>query len=233
SMLTSLGAEVIYLSRADEVIHQLDTANFDLIVLSCHCFMPDCFEMTKKIRHRFSNETTIPIIATTLNANSIEQQCLQFGINDLLEKPFRRQELSAKIRQWGGIEKPNKTPIIETKMTHDHRDNIAIDSDYIITLKENIGDAFAMVAHEYINSLPMHKSLIEDSFKQLAYQQAADISHKIKGACANMGANKLVTDFKHLQQQAEKHHQPSDQDWKTLEMDIQQAAEILQKKVAS
>lgn len=67
---------------------------YDMILMDIQMPVMTGFEATKKIRE-FSD---VPIIALTANSSSQEQdKCLAMGMNDYLAKPFKPQNLYAKI----------------------------------------------------------------------------------------------------------------------------------------
>ncbi len=69
---------------------------YDLILMDIQMPIMDGLEASKKIRE-FS---TVPIIALTANSNKQEQdKCMEIGMNDYLSKPFKPQELFAKIME--------------------------------------------------------------------------------------------------------------------------------------
>ena len=67
---------------------------YDLILMDIQMPVMDGLEAARKIRE-FSD---VPIIALTANSNKEEQdKCLKIGMNDYLSKPFKPQDLYARI----------------------------------------------------------------------------------------------------------------------------------------
>lgn len=68
---------------------------YDAVFMDMHMPVMDGYETTKKIRE--SNKV-IPIIAFTLLPNGEEiEKCFQFGCNDYLAKPLKKQEVLAML----------------------------------------------------------------------------------------------------------------------------------------
>lgn len=74
--------------------------SYQLVLMDCQMPGIDGYAATRTIR---GGETggRMPIIAVTAHAMKGEQQrCLQAGMDDYLVKPFRRQDLAAKLELW-------------------------------------------------------------------------------------------------------------------------------------
>lgn len=101
-MLEKSGYLVFIASNGEEAIHQLELAEFDIILMDCQMPVMDGFEATEKIRKLTNQDKSkIPIIALTANAmKSDEDKCLEAGMNDFLTKPIRLETLKAKVHQW-------------------------------------------------------------------------------------------------------------------------------------
>jgi signal transduction histidine kinase/CheY-like chemotaxis protein len=75
-----------------------ETAAYDLIFMDCEMPYMDGFEATRKIRE---TDKSIPIIALTAHIHQQEKdRCVQAGMNDCLNKPFRQQQLLDIIDKW-------------------------------------------------------------------------------------------------------------------------------------
>ena len=62
----------------------------------------DGYELSKQIRSLDENYRDIPIIAMTADVlNDQRQRCLDAGMNDLLAKPIRLDDLSNMFNVWG------------------------------------------------------------------------------------------------------------------------------------
>lgn len=75
-------------------VEMMEQNRYDLVLMDLQMPVMDGFEATQAIR-KFSK---IPIIALTANASVPEQErCLKVGMNDYLTKPFKPEELYAKV----------------------------------------------------------------------------------------------------------------------------------------
>ena len=79
-------------------------AEFDLIFMDCRMPNMDGYEATRKIREmekQYNSRAAIPIIALTANASDEDRLiCNQAGMNDVITKPFKPDDLYQSIKKW-------------------------------------------------------------------------------------------------------------------------------------
>lgn len=74
---------------------------FDLIFMDCHMAVMDGFEATDCIRKMSSFGAHVPIIALTSGLLEEDQErCLAIGMNDILKKPIRKQDVADILTRW-------------------------------------------------------------------------------------------------------------------------------------
>jgi signal transduction histidine kinase/CheY-like chemotaxis protein len=99
-MLGKLGCEVMVAAHGGEALDQLETHEFDLVLMDCNMPVMDGYEASRQIR-RSGRWPQLPIVALTANAMSEERErCRAAGMSDYLAKPFRREELAALLEVW-------------------------------------------------------------------------------------------------------------------------------------
>ncbi|VVQ05407.1 Sensor histidine kinase RcsC [Pseudomonas fluorescens] len=99
-MLGKLGCEVIVAAHGVEALDQLESSEFDLVLMDCNMPVMDGYEASRQIR-RSGRWPRLPIVALTANAMSEERErCRAAGMSDYLAKPFRREELAALLDVW-------------------------------------------------------------------------------------------------------------------------------------
>ncbi|MDQ3393310.1 MAG: response regulator [Bacteroidota bacterium] len=81
------------------VLEKLKANSYDIILMDIQMPEMDGYEATLKIRNDFKAPVSeIPIMAITAHAlNSEINKCLAAGMNDYLSKPFKTQDLIAKV----------------------------------------------------------------------------------------------------------------------------------------
>ncbi|VVN29385.1 Sensor histidine kinase RcsC [Pseudomonas fluorescens] len=99
-MLGKLGCEVTVAAHGAEALDQLESHEFDLVLMDCNMPVMDGYEASRQIR-RSGRWPQLPIVALTANAMSEERErCRAAGMSDYLAKPFRREELAALLDVW-------------------------------------------------------------------------------------------------------------------------------------
>jgi CheY-like chemotaxis protein len=72
----------------------------DLVLMDCQMPVMDGYEATEAWREQ-ERDKRIPIIALTANASTDnETACLSAGMDAMLAKPFRKQQLELLLTAW-------------------------------------------------------------------------------------------------------------------------------------
>lgn len=101
--LKVLGADVVAVDSGSAVLQALAQQHFDLLLLDVH--MPDMsgIEAAMRIRQheRGTGTPRVPIVALTASATAKDQQgCLDAGMDAVLTKPFRIEQLGQVLQTW-------------------------------------------------------------------------------------------------------------------------------------
>jgi signal transduction histidine kinase/CheY-like chemotaxis protein len=96
SFLKKWGASVDIATNGQEALDRLNISIHRLILMDLHMPIMDGYQSSAIMR---DNGVTLPIIALTASlASEIEAQVLAAGMNDILVKPFRPEDLYKKIQ---------------------------------------------------------------------------------------------------------------------------------------
>ena len=110
--LQSFGCEVEVAANGQEALAKWQDSDFDLIYMDCRMPVMDGYEAAQKIRQAESRTSTprpeaIPIIALTANATPEDRElCHQAGMDDVITKPFNRDQLYRSVHHWVGRKSP-------------------------------------------------------------------------------------------------------------------------------
>ncbi len=101
-MLEKLGCEVVTVSNGVEVLSELASKSFDLILMDCQMPEMDGYETSRRIREStVPRIREIPIVALTASALIGDRdRCIEAGMNDFLPKPLQKSDLVATISRW-------------------------------------------------------------------------------------------------------------------------------------
>lgn len=99
--LESLDVEVVMAPDGRQALEALGATSFDALLLDCHMPEMDGFETARQIRAAEEPEIHLPIIAITASAIREElEACREAGMDDILTKPYRRQDLAEMLVKW-------------------------------------------------------------------------------------------------------------------------------------
>ncbi|MDH5432609.1 MAG: response regulator [Gammaproteobacteria bacterium] len=99
--LKRLGYETDIAENGSMAVQLAENNSYQLILMDCQMPIMDGFEATRKIRSSSNNNKDIPIIALTANVVcGINGECLDAGMNDILNKPVQLEKLKEVIDSW-------------------------------------------------------------------------------------------------------------------------------------
>jgi CheY-like chemotaxis protein len=101
-MLERLGVRADVAGNGREAVAALKMLPYDLVFMDCHMPEMDGFEATNCIRGKKDSplHNTV-IVALTADAMvGDREKCLQAGMNDYLNKPFKPEQVTEMLRKW-------------------------------------------------------------------------------------------------------------------------------------
>ena len=99
AVLEKMGCDYYIVSNGEEVIDQVQRADYDLILMDCQMPKMDGYQATVEIRKCLDWE--IPIIALTANSfTSDRQRCLEAGMTEFMTKPIEVVKLIKMIDKY-------------------------------------------------------------------------------------------------------------------------------------
>lgn len=99
--LDSLDVEIDFVNNGEEVLDQIEKADYDLVLMDIQMPVMDGVEATKRIRQSTSLYRDVPILAITASVMRHEQNhYLSIGINQVIGKPFSIQQLRNIVQEW-------------------------------------------------------------------------------------------------------------------------------------
>ncbi|EAR07317.1 ATP-binding protein [Reinekea blandensis] len=102
-MLKTIGARVVCFGQAKEAIKYVSSHAIDLIIMDVQMPEIDGLQATQSLRRSGFKQ---PVIAYTANASEEDHQaCVTAGMNDVLVKPIRLNNLVDVLNRWGAESK--------------------------------------------------------------------------------------------------------------------------------
>lgn len=106
SLLRKLGVRAVLAEHGKQAVELWRTSPelFALILMDCEMPVMDGFIATRMIRQHeehIGTEARVPIVAVTAHVmDENRRRCLQHGMDDLLPKPVRAEQISQVISDW-------------------------------------------------------------------------------------------------------------------------------------
>ncbi|MBE9129546.1 response regulator [Coleofasciculus sp. LEGE 07092] len=221
--LEMLGYEADCVENGSEALAQLQTQNYDIVLMDCQMPVLDGYEATQELRRREDTDRHTVVIALTAHALPADREkCLAAGMDDYLSKPFDQEALGATLEPWI---KPRVEfqPVGTNKMINSSDNTIqpqvvvnpSEETISVFKIDETLLDGKRLESISRSNAV-LQKRLLQafvenaqPGLKQM--QQALQLqdfktieqqAHRIKGASANVGVRVIPDITAQLEQQA-------------------------------
>ena len=112
TVMKMLGCEVVTANTGGEAVSAVKQEPFDIVLMDFHMPVMNGLAATRSIREWENdaerlkdsrNPARIPILAITASAMPAEREaCLDAGMDDVLTKPFRLEDLRLILEKWAG-----------------------------------------------------------------------------------------------------------------------------------
>ena len=186
--------------RLKKAGHRIDTAhdgkqavtacrekNYDLVLMDIQMPEMNGYEATKAIRVLNSHYQSSPIIAMTANAMAKEIEAAQAaGMDDVVTKPIDFRKLFAVLARYSDTMADTAPELASSNKNH-----ALIDFPEALAQWQDEVELYQAM-HQFADS---NRSVSQDFSAMISaqnYTSAAALTHKIRGAAANMSLNKLA-----------------------------------------
>ncbi|PKA25112.1 PAS domain-containing sensor histidine kinase [Leptospira meyeri] len=192
--LESFGLQADGAEDGDKAIKLWLKNHYDLIITDCHMPIKDGYTLTKEIRNLESSnfQKRIPIIAYTANVLSEENEhCLSVGMDDVLIKPARLNNLKQALLKW--------IPTIISPIQVNAPDTLIGSETPVdfIELSNIVSDKNAQIS--VLKKFKIHHrtdlTKLIDQLKNSNFTEAMHLAHRLKGSSQVAGAKELVKGY--------------------------------------
>jgi signal transduction histidine kinase/CheY-like chemotaxis protein len=203
-MLEKHGHRVDAAGDGLEALEALSRLEYDLVLMDCQMPQLDGFGATEELRRRerATHRSRTPVVALTAAATREDvDRCLAAGMDAVLTKPIREDELFAVVAKWSRAsgEAPatsdggaDPAPTVEelrgdADLIDESRlsDIIALDPDGSGGMTQRLLDMFLESGHRQVERIRVAAS--ESDWATLA-----DAAHALKGSAAQFGFQRVV-----------------------------------------
>ena len=190
---TLLANEGVLVSTAEsgvEALQQVASQKFDLVLMDLEMPGMSGIEVTRKIRQSQSGIETLPIIAITAHAfPEMRKEVFEVGMNDLLSKPYKPEQLNTMIARWCSdaneplpvAEQPQQKP--EALQIYDQQAALG-----------NVGGdekTAQQLLEMFLEMMPESVNAITEAHRAANYEALYEVLHKLAGSASIVGATAL------------------------------------------
>ncbi|MEZ4994267.1 MAG: ATP-binding protein [Saprospiraceae bacterium] len=208
--------------------------NYDMILLDIQMPGLDGYQVARQIREK--GALSIPIVAITANSGTQEKKkCLAAGMNDCLQKPFRKKDLLQLLQQHGQAADNASDRVIlppETKPPG----AILIDYDYLASITKGKRERRQEMANLFLEQAPREYADLKKAVSRQNYEELATLAHNMQSTVAYMGmAQSLGDTLRRLEAQARQETAPqrAPELLQYLGNQLQQAVEAIRRELLS
>jgi len=197
-LLAHLGDQVTIASNGQEAITLFQTQKFDVVLMDLNMPVLDGLKATEAIRQLPNGN--IPIIAVTANTFAKElEDCHQYGINHILNKPVNKASLEQALSPYR-IFNPKKNKPIQEKASPQPLKSV--DSNILRTLLSDLGKEKVI---QLLNIYHQDALKLVDQIKNGSPKESKNYAHTLAGMSENLGIHvvgKTARDIMSASQQA-------------------------------
>lgn len=200
-ILEDSNIEIETATNGIEALSKLKESKFDIVLMDIQMPEMDGYETTKIIRREMAL-TSLPIIAMTAHAmRGDRDKCLNAGMDDYIPKPIDRENLFNSIRYY--LKGKHSAEITPSKKSPDVKSDFSEYTEIIVedALKRIGGnmDTLIVILTSFIDYNKQFPEKMAAMLKEGNLKEAGDLAHTIKGASANLSAQKLSEAAKQLE----------------------------------
>jgi signal transduction histidine kinase/CheY-like chemotaxis protein/PAS domain-containing protein/HPt (histidine-containing phosphotransfer) domain-containing protein len=203
-LLEKLGLAAEIAANGREALHALATDSYDLVLMDIQMPEMDGLEAARRIRGPGSpaRNPEVPIIAMTAHAvRGDREACLAAGMNAYLTKPVDPSSFRAALAQWLPLPKagalpedsrPHPKAKASAKASESPTDAPAV-WDRAAMLDRLMGNEIMAerLRKMYLREMPDRMIELASALKSGDGAAATDLAHSLKGASAQMGAERV------------------------------------------
>jgi signal transduction histidine kinase/CheY-like chemotaxis protein len=190
--LEKAGARVIQAADGIEATEAFAKEPIHLVFMDIQMPRMNGYEAASWIR---KNGHECPIIACTASAQTNErEQCLEAGMDDILPKPYKRQDVIGVIKKFSKERTVDDTATGKSPQSGkaDARDLETFSSADLSEIMMGDVDGAKALVGEYLSQTEEHLGILAEDIASGALEAASKTAHLIKGSSLNVTARRLA-----------------------------------------
>ena len=188
SFLSQIGLSIEFAVNGKEAVEKVQANEFDIVFMDCRMPVMNGYDATAAIRKLDSDQSEVPIVALTANANDEDRkECLDAGMDDFMTKPFAEETLHGIIRKWLTVTEIQNNEIQEN-VIEETDDEDFFDSVQFDKLQQTMGEKFADFALGMSEKFSGYRETIKQHLQEGDLEASREKAHSLKGLSGLIGA---------------------------------------------
>ncbi|MDH3354921.1 MAG: ATP-binding protein [Chromatiales bacterium] len=197
-LLSNEGINVIAVESGAKALEQMLLQTFDLIFMDLEMPEMSGVETAQKIRQLNDGLGNMPIIALTAHVfPEMRREVNDAGMNDLLAKPYKPEQLYSMLVKWCGRDKDIN--ILEQEIAIEDSALQICDHQAALTAVGGDEEMVKMLRDEFLTVLPESEQLIQSTHADEDYSALYEVVHKLAGSASVVGASMIHAETLSLQ----------------------------------
>jgi two-component system, sensor histidine kinase len=192
AFLKKLGCKIIVAENGKIALDKFKENKPQIILMDVQMPEMDGCEATKTIRKLPGGKDVI-IIGMTANAFESEiNNYIELGMDDVVTKPFRKENLQNTIIEWISVTKKRVDSGTGENENIDKSNNMLIDIDANLKEFNNDKNFLLNMIEEFSKNIKLQLKIMNDAIYSGDYKIIKREAHKIKGASMTLMANHIA-----------------------------------------
>ena len=183
------GHKVDVAGNGKEAVDALKNASYDMVFMDVQMPEMDGYAATREIRKMAPEYRELPIIAMTAHAmKGDREKCIASGMDDYISKPVSPKALLEMVQRWAG-KKVLRPSVGMGRFQSDA--GLPVDLKQLQGLTGGDKDFEREIIDLFLKDTPLQLTRLEAAINDGNSSNVEAAAHSIKGAAANMGAEKF------------------------------------------
>ncbi len=234
NMLEYIGYSAEMASNGKEAVDMVGKNDYAMVFMDCQMPIMDGYEATKQIRNMHNYKKDVPIIALTAHAmRQEEEKCLSYGMDYFLPKPVKPDVLRKMIEAVISDNVPEKEVLpnsIDEKIKSEKSNLDTFDEDEMLDRIGGKKDVVKKVMEIFFEDITSKMKELEASLNCIEKSEIKKKIHTIKGAAANVSAQKMSNVALLIEKQLEDNEHNVEENIKNLQKELSMLKQTVKEK---
>lgn len=196
----------IFLEKAGATVHLAEDGQYateimekeavDLVFMDIQMPRMNGYEAAAWMRKRNYPQ---PIIACTASAQENERErCVSYGMNDILPKPYKREDVYRAVRRHVPAPEGDPKPVKAETEKNDQNPETFNAREYLEIMGGDAEIASSLV-DGFIEQTTRHLKALRESLAKGSFEEGRRTAHLIKGSALNITANRFAQTAKDIE----------------------------------